>query len=192
MQLTLVFGVNSRTFVRHLLTPIMNVKSLYPDISLRWAFWAAIIAGIPLAAYITGTVFAPFSYSSWLIFHNTLVITSFIGSFLVGHKYQISKNTFRKLLVALILYFSIIMILYLGSYMLTTGLFSDRMKWIPFFFRDYEYHAFPSVYDYLNHATNFKGLLVLQIFSFLINSIFYFIAGTLGYFINLPHFSKLN
>ncbi len=170
----------------------MNVKSSYLDISLRWVFWAAIIAGLPLAIYITWTVFAPFSYSSWLTLHNTLIITSFIGAFVVGHKYQIRKTPFRKLLVALILYISIIMLLYLGSYTLTTGLFSTKMKWIPFFYRDYEYHAFPSVYDYLNHATNFKDLLVLQIFSFLINSIFYFIAGTLGYFIKLPHFSKLN
>ena len=168
----------------------MNVKSLHQDTSLRWTFWTAIIAGFLLASYITWTVFTPFSYSSWLTLHNTLVIATFFGAFLVGHKCQTDKKPYKKLLGAIILYFNIIMFLYLGSYTLTTGLFSDRMKWIPFFYRDYEYHAFPSVYDYLNHATNFKDLLVLQIFSFIINSIFYFIAGTLGYFIKLPHFSK--
>ena len=37
-----------------------------------------------------------------------------------------------------------------------------------FFYRDYEYHAFRSVYEYLNHSTNFKDHLVLQVVSLLI------------------------
>ena len=156
------------------------------DTSLKWAFWTALTSGLLLSVYITTTVFIPFSYSSWLTFHNTLVIASFIGAFLVGHKYRLAKKTGKRLFAGLTLYFIMIMFLYLSSYTLTTGLLSDKMKWIPFFYRDYEYHAFRSVYEYLDHSTNFKDLLVLQVVSLLISSILYFIAGIFGYFINCP------
>ena len=64
---------------------------------------------------------------------------------------------------------------------MTTRFFSDKMVWIPLFYRDYTYHGFNSVSDYLNHNNNYGELHVLQIISLLIGSVIYFTAGSLGY-----------
>ena len=161
-----------------------------PDSSLKWTFGTALITGILLAAYTSCTVFLPFKHSSWLIFHNTLVIVSIIGAFGVGHKYRGGSKPFKLFILALLLYYTVILVLYIGTYTITTSLFANRMKWIPFFFRDYEYQAFRSVEDYLNHSNNFKDLLVLQIFSFVLTFIFYLVAGLIGFFIQFPRIGK--
>jgi hypothetical protein len=76
------------------------------------------------------------------------------------------------------------MLLYIVSYIVTTGFFPDQMAWIPFFYRDYNYHGFTSVSDYLNHRDNYQELLKLQIFSLMIASVMYFAAGSSGYGVN--------
>ena len=73
------------------------------------------------------------------------------------------------------------MILYVGSYAAATTYFADQIVWIPHFYRDYNYHGFKSVADYLNHNDNFRELLILQVFSLSVASVMYFAAGCLGY-----------
>jgi hypothetical protein len=75
----------------------------------------------------------------------------------------------------------VIMLLYIGSYIVTTTFLADRMVWIPFFYRDYNYHGPGSVTEYWNHENNYRELLKLQVFSFSISSVLYFAAGGLGY-----------
>jgi hypothetical protein len=85
------------------------------------------------------------------------------------------------MLLTVAVLFSVIMLLYIGSYFVTTAFFADKMVWIPYFYHDYNYHGFTSVADYLNHKNNFRELLELQVFSLLIGSFMYFAAGSFGY-----------
>ena len=85
------------------------------------------------------------------------------------------------MLLGVAVFFGVIAVLYLGGYLLTTAFLSDRMVWFPLDYRDYTYHGFTSVRDYLNHGNNFWDLLDLHTFSLLISSVIYFAAGGLGY-----------
>jgi hypothetical protein len=73
--------------------------------------------------------------------------------------------------------------LYIGSYTVTTAFFADKMIWIPFFYQDYNYHGFQSVTEYLNYENNYFELLQLQVFAFLMSSVMYFAAGSVGYIV---------
>jgi hypothetical protein len=85
------------------------------------------------------------------------------------------------MLLTIFVFFLVVLFLYIGSYTVTTGFFADQMVWIPFFYRDYNYHGFASVAAYLDHGNNFRELLELQVFSLSISSVLYFAAGSLGY-----------
>ena len=141
---------------------------------------AALIGGV-LALYISLTTFWQMSHGWWLALHNLLVITSLALTALVGYRHRAFEVSFKFMLLSVAAFFSMIMFLYIGSYVVTTAFFAKTMAWIPFFYHDYNYHGFKSVTDYLNHKNNFRDLLDLQIFSFLIGSVMYFAAGSLGY-----------
>ena len=134
-----------------------------------------------LTLYISLTVFWQMPHNLWLTFHNLLVIISLILAAFVGYKHRASAVSFKFMLLSVAVFFSVIMFLYIGSYAATTTFFADQMVWIPFFYHDYNYHAFKSVADYLNHKNNFRELLELQVVSLLICSMMYFAAGSLGY-----------
>jgi hypothetical protein len=141
----------------------------------------ALFIGTVLALYISLTTFWQMSHGWWLGFHNLLVVISLVLAGYVGYKHRGSEASFRFMFLSITVFFAVMMLLYIGSYLVTTAFFSDQMVWIPFFYHDYNYHGFPSVTAYLNHRNNFRGLLELQIFSLLICSIIYFAAGILGY-----------
>jgi hypothetical protein len=141
----------------------------------------ALFIGTVLALYISLTTFWRMSHGWWLGFHNLLVVISLVLAGTVGYKHLVSEVSFRFMFLSITVFFSVMMLLYIGSYLVTTAFFSDQMVWIPFFYHDYNYHGFTSVTAYLNHRNNFRELLELQIFSLLICSILYFAAGIVGY-----------
>jgi hypothetical protein len=120
-------------------------------------------------------------YAWWLAFNNLLVVTSLVLTAFVGYLHRRFAVSFKFMLVTVGLFVSVMMTLYIGSYIVTTAFFVDKMVWIPYFYHDYNYHGFTSVADYLNRENNFRELLELQVVSFLISSAMYFTAGGLGY-----------
>ena len=154
----------------------MNRKNL-----LLQSIGMAVLIGGVLSLYISLTVFWQMPHGWWLAFHNTLVVTSLVLAGFIGYKHRASEVSFSFMLLSIAVFFSVIMFLYISSYVVTTAFFADKMVWIPFFYHDYTYHGFRSVSDYLNHNNNFRELLELQIISLLIASIMYFTTGSLGY-----------
>jgi len=141
----------------------------------------AFLMGSVLALYISLTTFWQMPHSWWLASNNLLVVTSLVLTAVVGYKHRTSAVSFKFMLLTVAVLFSVIMILYIGSYFVTTAFFADKMVWIPYFYHDYNYHGFTSVADYLNHKNNFSELFELQVVSLLIGSAMYFAAGSLGY-----------
>jgi hypothetical protein len=117
----------------------------------------------------------------WLALNNLLVVTTLVATAFAGYKHRALALSFKFMLLTVAVLVSVIMLLYIGSYIVTTAFFADKMVWIPYFYRDYSYHGFTSVADYLNHKNNFRELLELQVFSLLIGSLMYFAAGSFGY-----------
>jgi hypothetical protein len=154
----------------------MNKKKL-----LLQSVGTAFLIGGVLALYISLTMFRQMPHDLWLAFHNLLVVVSLVLIAFWGYRHRAFEVSFKFMLLSVGLFFSVIMFLYIGSYAVTIAIFADKMVWIPFFYRDYNYHGFKSVSDYLNHKNNFRELLELQIVSFLICSVMYFAAGSLGY-----------
>lgn len=154
----------------------MNRQSLYLQ-SIRLAF---LIGGV-LALYVSLTVFWQMPYDLWRTLNNLLVVVSLFLAAFVGWKHRAAAISFRFMLLSIAAFFAVIMFLYIAGYFITTAFFAERMAWMPFSYHDYNYHGFKSVADYLNHKTNFRELLELQIFSLLICSVLYFAAGSLGY-----------
>ncbi len=146
------------------------------------SFRLGIPIGMLLALYIFVTVFVEFSHESWLLVHNLVVIVSLLIAAFIGYNHRYANTEFGSMLISVAVFFGSIMFLYIGTYLLTTLFFAEKMAWIPFFYRDYNYHSFGSVAEYLNQ-TNFRDLLVLQVFSFLVGSIMYFGAAIVGYFV---------
>jgi hypothetical protein len=141
----------------------------------------AFLIGSVIALYISLTTFLQMPFGLWLALHKLLIIVSLGFTFFIGYRQRAFDLSFTSMLLPVALFFSIMTFLYLGSYALTTAFFADRMAWIPFFYRDFNYHGFNSVTDYLNHKNNFRELFELQVFSFLISSVMYFGAGCAGY-----------
>ncbi len=154
----------------------MNRRNL-----LFQSFQMAFVIGSVLALYISLTTFWQMPHGLWLAINNLLVVTSLILVAFVGYKNRALKVPFKFMLLSIAMFFSVIMLLYIGSYFVSTAFFADKMVWIPFFYRDYTFWGFKSVSDYLKHNNNFRELLELQIISLLIGSIMYFIVGSLGY-----------
>jgi hypothetical protein len=150
---------------------------------LRYGGWAFFVGGV-LAFYISLTMFLQMPYNLWLAFHNLLVVASLLLTAFVGYQHRMFGVPVRFMFLSVTLFFAVIMLLYIGSYVLTTTLLADRMLWIPFFYHDYNYHGFKSVAEYLNHENNYHELLGLQVFSLSLSSAVYFAAGSLGYIIN--------
>jgi hypothetical protein len=142
-----------------------------------WAFFG----GVALASYISLTMFWQMPHDLWLAFHNLLVVASLLLATFVGYQHRMLGVSFKFMLRSISIFFVVIMLLYIGSYIVTTTFLADRMVWIPFFYRDYNYHGPGSVTEYLNHENNYREWLKLQVFSFSISSVLYFAAGGLGY-----------
>lgn len=142
-----------------------------------WAF----VVGAVVALYISLNMFVEIPYALWLAVHNLLIICSLLLAAFVGYQYRLFAIPFTWMLLAVVLFFAVIMALYLGSYASTTAFLADRMVWIPFFYDDYNYHGFRSVTEYLNHEDNYRELFQLQIFSFSMGSVMYLAAGSVGY-----------
>ncbi|HEU0293681.1 MAG TPA: hypothetical protein VFR47_13150 [Anaerolineales bacterium] len=147
---------------------------------LRYGRWA-LLAGGGLASYIALTMFWQMPYDLWLGIHNLLVVASLLLVAFAGYQHRMFEVPFRFMFLSVILFFAVIMLLYLGSYVVTTTFLADRMVWIPFFYHDYNYHDFESVAAYLNHEDNYRELLGLQFFSLSMSSVMYFAAGGVGY-----------
>jgi hypothetical protein len=139
------------------------------------------LTGTPLALYISLTMFWLMSHDLWLALHNFLVIASLAVAVFIGYQNRNRGCKMRSLFLSIAVYFSIVMLLYIGSYTVTTSFLADKMVWIPFFYNDYNYHGFTSAAEYLSHGSNYVELLHLQVFSLLISSVMYFLAGNLGY-----------
>ncbi|HET8669380.1 MAG TPA: hypothetical protein VFM05_01785 [Candidatus Saccharimonadales bacterium] len=139
------------------------------------------LLGTPLAVYISLTMFWLMAHDLWLALHNYLVIASLVMAVFLGYQNRNLGLSLQSLFLSITVFFSIVMLLYIFSYTVTTGLFAEKMVWIPFFYNDYSYHGFPSAAEYLRHGNDYVELLQLQVFSFLISSVMYFLAGGLGY-----------
>lgn len=139
------------------------------------------VMGTLLALYISLTMFWVMPHDFWLALHNLLVVASLILAAFIGYQNRSFGFSMGFLVLSITLFFSIVMLLYIGSYAVTTGFLADKMVWIPFFYNDYNYHGFTSAAEYLSHENNYVELLKLQVFSLLVSSVMYVIAGSLGY-----------
>ena len=139
------------------------------------------MTGGVLAAYISLTMFWQMPYDLWRAFNYLLVVVSLLLAASAGYQHRTFGASFKFMLLSITIFFMVIMLLYIGSYILTTTVLADRMVWIPFFYHDYSYHGFESVTEYLNHENNYRELLGLQVFSLSTSSVLYLAAGSLGY-----------
>jgi hypothetical protein len=137
--------------------------------------------GTLLALYISLTMFWVIPYDLWLALHNFLVVASLVLAAFIGYQNRNLGFSIGSLVLSIIVYFSIVMLLYVGSYAVITGFLAEKMVWIPFFYNDYNYHGFTSIAEYLSHENNYVELLKLQVFSLLISSVMFVIASSLGY-----------
>ena len=139
------------------------------------------VIGSLLALYISLTMFWVMSHDFWLALHNLLVVVSLVLAAFIGYQNRNLGYSSSSLVLSISVFFSIVMLLYIGSYAMTTGFLADKMVWIPFYYNDYKYHGFTSAAEYLSHENNYVDLLKLQVFSLLISSMMYGMAGGLGY-----------
>jgi hypothetical protein len=139
------------------------------------------VIGTLLALYISLSMFWVMSHDLWLALHNFLVVASLVLAAFIGYQNRNLGFSMGSLVLSIAVFFSIIMLLYIGSYAMTTSFLADKMMWIPFFYNDYHYHGFTSPAEYLSHENNYVELLKLQVFSLLISSVMYVIAGSLGF-----------
>lgn len=142
----------------------------------------AVSIGVPMAAFISLSMMFVMPFSLRLALNNLLVIVSLLLAFLIGYRLRRRGTPVRKIALHITSYYAVVMLFYVGSYAVMTYIFSDQLAWIPFFHRDYTYHGFRSVREYMDHANNFRDLLILQIFSCGVCSVLYFAAGFLGSF----------
>jgi len=148
---------------------------------IRQSATCGFLIGIPLALYLSLTMFWMMSHDLWSALHNFLVIASLGMAAFIGYQNRNLGLSMQSLFLSIAVFFSIVMLLYIFSYTVTTGLFAEKMVWIPFFYNDYNYHGFTSAAEYLRHGNNYVELLQLQVFSFFISSVMYFLLGSLGY-----------
>ncbi len=139
----------------------------------------AVISGVVLSAYVAVTCLVRFDLSIWLAVHNSIVVATFVVCGYVGYR-SVALGV-RRAAVNIGVYYLVLMGVYIGTYVLLTSFFVDRLAWIPFWERDFSYHGFGSVREYMEHKTNFLDLLVLQAISCGICSILYISAGLIGF-----------
>ena len=139
----------------------------------------ALISGSVLSAFVVVTCLVRFDLSIWLAVHNSIVVATFVVCGYVG--YRSVELGVGRAAVNIGAYYLILMAMYIGTYILLTSAFVDSLDWIPFWERDFSYHGFGSVREYMDHKTNFLDLLVLQVISCGICSILYFSAGLIGF-----------
>lgn len=142
--------------------------------------------GALLALFVCMSMLVRFELAMWQMINNGLVIVSLLMCVYVAYV----SGSIRSALANVAGYYFAIMTLYIGSYALMTSVFVDSLAWVPFWERDYIYHGFTSVRSYMDHGSNFRDLLVLQIISCIICSVMYFVAGLVGFGIKmlLPRF----
>jgi hypothetical protein len=144
----------------------------------------ALAIGVVLASFVSTSMFYETELYVWLLVNNSLVVTSLLLAFLIGYRLRRSGSSIFLIVGHVTVFYGIVACLYVyvGSYAVMTYFFADRLAWMPFFHRDYTYHGFQSVREYMDHKDNFVDLLVLQIFSCVICSALYFSAGIAGSF----------
>lgn len=140
----------------------------------------ALGVGALLAAFVCISMLYETDLSVWLWANDSLIVVSLLIAFAVGFRLRAKGFTILSVILGVAAYYTIVMLFYVGSYAVMTYYFSGQVAWIPFFHRDYTYHGFGSVRDYMEHKENFRDLLVLQIISCLISSVMYFAAGMIG------------
>lgn len=143
---------------------------------------AGLCVGLALAVFAGGSMLVPFDHSVWLTINNTLVIFSLILIFFIGFDNRQHHGSISKLVLKCAIYVLIVMTMYVGSYAAATYFIPERLSWMPFFHRDYTYHGYASVVEFMNKGDNYRDLLVLQIFSCAISSVLYFAAAFIGHF----------
>ncbi len=139
----------------------------------------ALISGFVLSAFVVATCLIRFGLSIWLAVHNSIVVATFVVCACVG--YRSAGLGVGRSAVNIGVYYLVLMAMYIGTYILLTTAFVDRLAWIPFWERDFSYHGFVSVREYMDHKTNFLDLLILHVISCGICSLLYFSAGFIGF-----------
>lgn len=139
----------------------------------------ALISGIVLSAFVVVTCLVKFDLSIWQAVHNSMVVVTFAVCGYVG--YRSVEFGVGRAGVNIGGYYLVLMAMYIGTYVFLTSAFVDRLAWIPFWERDFAYHGFGSVREYMDHQTNFLDLLVVHVISCGICSILYFSAGFIGF-----------
>lgn len=157
-----------------------SIPSPVHKLFLRYVGRALLTGGV-LAAYISLTMFWQMPYDLWRAFNNVLMVASLLLTAFAGSQHRMFGVSFKFMLLSITIFFTLIMLLYIGSYVVTTTALVDKMVWIPFFYHDYNYHGFQSVTEYLNHENNYRELLGLQVLSLSMSSVLYFAAGSLVY-----------
>ena len=137
---------------------------------------ASIFCGLTIGLFIVLSQMISMDYSKWLIIHNSIIIISIFLCGLFGFK---SKSLIESIKVSGTFAW-IFFTFYLFSYLISTTVLVDQLRWIPFFYKDYTHHGFNTVKEYLSSDNRFGELLKLQIFSLMINSLFYISSAILG------------
>lgn len=133
------------------------------------------------AAFTALTPFFLFPFEVWLILRNGLAVALLVVLGYLGLRLS-AFGVRPSFAIGWILRFCLIVLsIQLLSYLITFGLFSEHTLWMPEFYRDFMFHGFESVTEYLSHRDNFQDLFVLQTFSALISLLLYLGVGTIGY-----------
>ena len=148
---------------------------------LRFTIIAAVCVGAVLAIFVISSMMIEIDLTNWLTINNSLIILSFVPLLVVGLVFHRLDRTIFSLIGNCAIYFLIVMFSYVGGYSAATYFVPERLVWMPFFHRDYAYHGYTSVAEYMNTRNNFSELLILQIFSCSILSVLYLAAGLTGY-----------
>jgi hypothetical protein len=149
--------------------------------SWRFTLASAVSVGLVLSVFVVSSMMIEFDLTLWLAANSTLIIASLAILFAIGTAHRLDHGSLLQMISRCVIYFLIVITLYVGSYAAATYSIPEKLAWMPFFHRDFTYNGYRSVDEFMNTRDNYRELLVLQIFSALLSSTLYIVAGVLGY-----------
>lgn len=129
-----------------------------------------LLLGALHSAFSLYSMINPIPYPVWDALNNVAFIMSvgvLLGLVIISTR---GAGSLTRTITNAAIYSAAYLVIQLAAYAITTRFFADRLVQLPFFFKDYTYHAYVSPAEYL--ATHYADLLGLQAFSTLVVFIF--------------------
>jgi hypothetical protein len=147
---------------------------------LRTTVNLGLLFGVPFGIFVGASPFFPVAHERWLAVNNVIVAGTLGGAIFLGWRMGRSGASWGQSFLAGGGYALLIAVLFMLSYLGTTWWLADRMRWMPFFHRDYVRHAPGSVAAYLSTRDNYRQLAQLQVLSWALFAPVYAILCALG------------